>query len=813
MMLCGVVGAATVVSGSAPSGKGRAGKASDAERKRLQDETVAAADRIAAEAHAKLPRSMAEAVGAIYVRFSTLFQDSAADQIRELYDFAVANKIFVPREFVFFDLGVRGYKNQRDGLDRLRSVLAAKKVQVLLLFATNRLFRKVYMTLHFVEQTAVENGIRCVFLKSGVDTANKDQWQSLLHMRAMLDEFQIRVNADHIRTALEGMFLEGLVRGTLHLGYIGEPIPGRRTKRGRPRCRIVINPEEAELVRQIFEWYVNNNPRLSLAKIARKLNAMPNAPKPRLSARWTRDSVRRLLTQTTYRGLWKFSVTERKFLPSKDYTRQIPRDAPLNEATFEYLRIISDSLWFAAQQRLAKNKGVRGRKAKSSDVDSSPRILSGLFWCPEHDRPLRACSAFGKYLGCPICATLEPEARPLFSKAHRQVVLQLLCKRLAELIRHDDKLVRKIVSECQSQAAALQRPDADEIGRLEKLVGDLTSKINYNRRNPGETEEELTESADILRRLGAERNENQNQLALNKAIAAEPVRVPTEAEVRDMLQHFDDVLGRAAAGQLGDDQDTAREILETLTGGRIDMYQQGERKEMQGWLQGRFTIKLLDVLVEKIAGARPPKDGEGLEVVIDFKRPRKTDADADEAIRLWLGGAMSKEIAKRFGSVDSYVSRLLRIGAERMGTTVKALQSQRKTRLADPNCAPRYQRISDEVKKLWWDELFAMAVTARQLDCSTTMVKAAVRYWFESHHLPVPTFKDWSDRLEQRVVMLFDENVLEIQEIGDAVHLGRTRVMEIVREVYQRLRKELPDGRTRRSQLKGDQSTPALPST
>ena len=186
-----------------------------------------------------------------------------------------------------------------------------------------------------------------------------------------------------------------------------------------------------------------------------------------------------------------------------------------------------------------------------------------------------------------------------------------------------------------------------------------------------------------MRRLGAERNEAQNQLALIKAIAAEPVRVPTEAEVRDMLQHFDDILRRAAAGQLGDDQDTARDILESLTGGRIEMYQQGERREMQGWLQGRFTVRILDVLVEKITGSRPAKDGEGIEVVIDFKRPRKTDSDADQAIRLWLDGEMSKDIAES-SEAASYVSRLLRIGAERLGTTLEALGCQRKTRPADP---------------------------------------------------------------------------------------------------------------------------------
>jgi len=806
MMLCGVMAAAAIVPGSFASGKRSAGGANNADRKRLQEETAAAADRIAAEAHAAMPRSQAESVGAIYVRFSTLFQDSAVDQIRELYDFAVANRIFVPRENVFFDLGVRGYKNQRGGLDQLRSVLAAKKVQVLLLFATNRLARKVYLTLQFVDQTAVENGIRCVFVKDGIDTANKDQWQSLLHLRAMMDEFQVRVNADHIRAALKGMFLEGLVRGTLHLGYIGEPIAGKLTKRGRPRRRVIINVEEAKIVRMIFEWYVNA--ALSLNEIAQTLNGMPEVPKPRNSARWRHDSVRAVLLRETYRGLWNFSVTERKFLSSKDYTRQIPRDAPLTQTTFENLRIVSDALWFGAQQRLAKNKSVRGRKSTSLGADPSPRILSGLFWCPDHDRPLRACSAFGNYLGCPSCATMEAGARGLFSKAHRHVVLQLLCKRLTELIQLDSELVAKIVLECQLYAAAIQRPDKGEIARLEKLTGDLKRNIDFNLLHSGETDEDLKESADVVRRLRAERSEAQNQLALIRARSDERVQVPSEAEVREMLQHLADVLRRAATGQLGDEEaSSARDVFQLLTGGRIEMYQQGERREMQGWLRGRFTIRLLDVLVGKITGASPEKGGNGIDVMIDFKRSRKTDSDADKAIRIWLDGYMSKEIATQLGLGETYVSRLLRIGAERMGLTLEALKTQRKKRPLDPSRLPGYRRIADEVKALWWDQLYPYSVVARKLRCSTTTVNAAVGYWFESRGLPVPKFEDWSDRVQQRVVMLFDANILTIQEIGDAVHLGRTRVMEIVRDVYRRLGKELPDGRTRRSQLKNDQSS------
>jgi hypothetical protein len=169
---------------------------------------------------------------------------------------------------------------------------------------------------------------------------------------------------------------------------------------------------------------------------------------------------------------------------------------------------------------------------------------------------------------------------------------------------------------------------------------------------------------------------------------------------------------------------------------------------------------------------------------------------------------MSKEIAKKLGSVDGYVSRLLRIGAERMGTTLEALRAKRKKPSIDPSRVPRYHRIADDAKKLWWDDLFPAAVVARRLACGEGTVKLAIRFWFESRGHAIPTFGDWSERLAGRVVQLFDANELPIKEIGVAVHLGRTRIMEIVREAYRRLGRDLPDGRTRLAGLKQDRSSP-----
>ena len=574
-----------------------------AERHARYQATSREIDRLVSEAHARLPRHLAKVVGAAYVRFSTWMQDSAEDQVRSLLEFAVANGIFIPRENVFFDLGIRGYRNKREGLDQLRDTLRGRKVRVLLLFATNRLFRKVYRTLEFVEEVVSEQGVRCVFVKSGIDSANKDQWQMMLHFRAIMDEFQVKIGAEHIRAGLEGLFLEGYVFGTVTFGYRGEPVSGKLTKRQRPRCRLVVDLEEAKIVLWIFEWWVNGD---SLMAIAQKLNRIPGVPLPRKSngIGWNRNSVRAVLRRAAYRGHWSFSQTEKTFLPSRDYCRQFPRERPLREVTFENLRIVSDTLWFAAQTRLAKNPGIRGRRPKSEGAHSSLRHLERLDLV-SGARPSHAgLHAFGRYFGCPTCAMLDAEQRPLFSKPRRSVVLRLLCEKLAELIQHDSDLVDRTIAECQSHAAQSQRPDESELERLEKAVSSLTRGIDFNMRHSGETQEDEKEIAETLRDLRRQRKALQDQIGMIKAAALEPVRIPTRPEVSEFVDNLFDVLRRAAASDLRDCQDAARDILERLTGGRIDMYQQGDRREMQGWLQGRFTLRLLDVLVEKIAGIR-----------------------------------------------------------------------------------------------------------------------------------------------------------------------------------------------------------------
>jgi DNA invertase Pin-like site-specific DNA recombinase len=119
-------------------------------------------------------------------------------------------------------------------------------------------FRKAYKSLKLVEEEIVERGLRCIFIKSGIDTDEKDRWRLHLQMLAALDEAYSSGFAENIRAAHLGLASQKYVHSTLAIGYRGEPVPGQFTKRRRPRCLVAIDEAAAKYVRKIFEWFVND---------------------------------------------------------------------------------------------------------------------------------------------------------------------------------------------------------------------------------------------------------------------------------------------------------------------------------------------------------------------------------------------------------------------------------------------------------------------------------------------------------------------------------------------------------------------------
>jgi site-specific DNA recombinase len=602
------------------------------ERQRLREATNRELDQIAAEFHARLPQKLAKAIGAIYARYSSRFQHSIADQVRCLYEAAVKQGIFVPRNHVSFDVAVRGFKEKRPGLNQIRDLLERKGIDVFLVFTTNRLFRKTYKALQFVEEEVVEQGIRALFVKSNIDTADAERWRILLQLHAMMDEFVVGMYAANIHAAQEGLFERRLVCGTISFGYMGEPIPGEFTKRNRPRCRVVIDPDAALWVQRVFYWFVVD--RLSLDEIARRLNedlSIPVGPRS-ISGHWNHLSVLKMLRNSRYRGYWQYGKSEAVWQGKKDYSRQIPRQEPLRSEQFDELRIVEDEIWYEAQTRLGQDTHANaGRKPKDGDRRSRPKLLNGLLRCPTHGQRLYAGGPHGKYMLCKLCRFTTAAQRPLFSHLPRELALRLTCEKLASLIPTDQEFVNRVIAACEREAARVQEPDPAKEAALRRREQQLTHQIQFLMANAGDTESDRQESAESLKSLRRQRTDMAVEIICVQGNRRH-LEVPSETDVQAMLDELRTILAASAQDGKAEERGVVRQIIELLTGGRIDLYQQGERKSHRGWLQGRFRVRILDYLVGKTLGEAPSTAIEdGLKVVIDYREPDPVEREMEKA--------------------------------------------------------------------------------------------------------------------------------------------------------------------------------------
>ncbi len=240
------------------------------------------------------------------------------------------------------------------------------------------------------------------------------------------------------------------------------------------------------------------------------------------------------------------------------------------------------------------------------------------------------------------------------------------------------------------------------------------------------------------------------KITLAEAAHERQVEVPTEADVISLLDNLSGILAAAGRSESGEQQNVAREIVRRLTGGKILLYQQGERKAQRGWLQGRCVVRLLDYLVEQATGA-PPAAGEhpGIEVTIDFRKPRPSEAAADRAFELYYQQALCAKIAEQLGCSRSRVTKLLKDAHAARGLEMPDGRSRRSTLDKKHIEPPLYHRLADPAKALWDDGLLVIEIAAK-LTCDINTVTSAIRYWHESRGLPTPDGRSRRKELKRK---------------------------------------------------------------
>jgi len=232
---------------------------------------------------------------AVYARVSTTRQAQAQtiEQQLDRLRTAVAGRGWeLEDQHVYRDDGYSGASLSRPGLDRLRDHAALADLDIVLVAAPDRLARNYVHQVLLIEELA-GHGCRVEFLDRPMSDDPHDQL--LLQIRGAVAEYERTLITERMRRGRHAR----LRAGTL-LPWTRPPF-GYRLSPDRPRdaAAVRIEPGEAALVAQLFDWYLE--PQATLYQLTARLADL-GVVTPTGKPRWTVASVRGILRNPAYAG-------------------------------------------------------------------------------------------------------------------------------------------------------------------------------------------------------------------------------------------------------------------------------------------------------------------------------------------------------------------------------------------------------------------------------------------------------------------------------------------------------------------------------
>lgn len=203
---------------------------------------------------------------ALYARVSSTQQADAGtieSQLSALRVRITADGFVLPREREFIDDGYSGGSFLRPGLERLRDTLPRGEIDRLYVLAPDRLARKYAYQVVLLEEFQAA-GVEVIFLYRPAGHSAEDEL--LLQVQGMLAEYERAKILERTRRGKRYAASSGLVSVLSGAPY-GYHYVSKHDGGGQARYEVI--PEEARVVRQVFEWVAQE--RVTIEEVCRRL--------------------------------------------------------------------------------------------------------------------------------------------------------------------------------------------------------------------------------------------------------------------------------------------------------------------------------------------------------------------------------------------------------------------------------------------------------------------------------------------------------------------------------------------------------------
>ena len=195
----------------------------------------------------------------------------------------------------FEDGGISGGTMERPGLQALLEEIRERNIQVVVVYKVDRLSRSIF-DFHKMMQEFAKYECNFVSITQSFDTSNS-MGKLTLNMLLSFAQFEREVSAERVRDKIAASKAKGLwMGGNLPLGY---DLNDRH---------LVINETEAEIVRQVFQKYLEMQNMLGVAEwlnkqgIHTKKWITKHSQRTRGGEPFKKNTVQRMLTNPVYLG-------------------------------------------------------------------------------------------------------------------------------------------------------------------------------------------------------------------------------------------------------------------------------------------------------------------------------------------------------------------------------------------------------------------------------------------------------------------------------------------------------------------------------
>ncbi len=317
-------------------------------------------------------------IGAAYIRVSTDDQMdlSPESQLESVLAYAKEHNIVIPADYIFQESEGRSGK-KADNRPQFQRMIATAKMKpkpfdCVLVWKFSRFARNQD------ESTFYKGMLR---KKLGIDVISISE-PVLDGMYGRLIEMIIEWQDEFYSYNLAQDVKRGMKTNAQNGWYQCRPPLGYRIPHHRALPEIV--PEEAEIVRMIFDKYVNE--KMSIFELTRYCNSL--GLKTSRGKPFEKRSLEYILRNPAYAGIVRWNMTCNE-------TKQIRDKSEWIIAKGEHPAIISEELFNQASERYESEY----KRKNARPAENSKHWLSGLIKCSSCGRTLSSCVRVGKRVG------------------------------------------------------------------------------------------------------------------------------------------------------------------------------------------------------------------------------------------------------------------------------------------------------------------------------------------------------------------------------------------------------------------------------